>query len=267
MYLNKHVWIFGSTVALALVVLNLPERVANRFKLAMGGLFLPLLGISQTSGRVAETLGNSVIPRADLLREMDQLRRENQSLRFQLTQTQETVRENERLRQQIGWQRQTGWKLKPVRVIGRDPANWWRTVTIDAGSDQGVCDNAAILTEEGLIGRVSELHSSSARVVLLGDPKCRVAAAVPEAKDSGIISPGPAGIWDHQFVTLGYLSRGAELRPGQRVFTSGMGGIFHRGIPIGQILDIHSVDGLYMEARVKLAANLSALDEVWVWMQ
>ena len=55
------------------------------------------------------------------------------------------------------------------------------------------------------------------------------------------------------------------MKPGQKVVTSGEGGIFPAGIPIGQIVDSHPVEfGLYTEARVKLSANLGALDKVWV---
>jgi len=68
-------------------------------------------------------------------------------------------------------------------------------------------------------------------------------------------------------VQLGYLSRASALKPGQAVRTSGLGGIFPKGILIGQIVDFHTVDyGLYTEARVKLAVNLNLLGEVFVKM-
>ena len=64
---------------------------------------------------------------------------------------------------------------------------------------------------------------------------------------------------------MSYLSSGANLKSGQLVVTSGEGGIFPAGIPIGQIVDAQQVEfGLYTEARVKLNANLGALEEVWV---
>jgi rod shape-determining protein MreC len=66
-------------------------------------------------------------------------------------------------------------------------------------------------------------------------------------------------------VDLGYLSRNSVIKPGQRVVTSGLGGIFPAGLLIGQIIDAHSVGyGLYNEARVRLAVNLNALEEVFV---
>ena len=70
---------------------------------------------------------------------------------------------------------------------------------------------------------------------------------------------------DKTLVTLGFLSVAAELKPGQNVVTSDLGGIFPKGIPVGKIADVRPVEfGLGLEASVKVAANLSALEEVWV---
>jgi rod shape-determining protein MreC len=83
------------------------------------------------------------------------------------------------------------------------------------------------------------------------------------AHDMGIISPG--GPLDNSFVELSYLSGNANLQAGQKVVTSGLGGVFPRGIPIGQIVDARPVEfGLYTEARVKLLVNLGSLEQVWV---
>jgi len=114
--------------------------------------------------------------------------------------------------------------------------------------------------------------------VLLGDQNCRVAALVKETAENGIIMPYAA---DPAVVTLTYLSRGSsvkggqtvvtsglELKPGNAVLTSGLGGVFPSGIRIGEIVDVRNVGfGLYQEARVKLAVNLNALDQVWVVAQ
>jgi rod shape-determining protein MreC len=102
------------------------------------------------------------------------------------------------------------------------------------------------------------------QVVLLGDPSCKVSAVVNNpTQDSGIV--GTSGTFDGSLVEMQHMSRTADLKPGQVVLTSGMGEIFPRGIPIGRIVDSRLVDfGSSTEARVKLGANLSALDEIWV---
>ncbi len=191
-------------------------------------------------------------------------RRQNQELRLQAMQAGETTRENIRLRQLVDWKQKVPWKLKLARVIARDPANWWRTVQIDRGSLDGLRENLPVLTPDGLIGRVSAVGMTSARVVLIGDPNCKVPATIlGETAESGIIAS--AGLFDGSFVNLTYLANRANLKPGQSVVTSGLSAIYPKGIPIGTVADARSVEsGLYTEAQVKLAAKLNALEEVWV---
>src|SRR5258706_505406 len=83
---------------------------------------------------------------------------------------QELERENERLRGLLGFQKTSPSKLKAAHIIARDPANWWRNVRIDLGKRDGVRVDLPVRTAEGLVGRVSEVSETSARVVLLGDP-------------------------------------------------------------------------------------------------
>ena len=124
--------------------------------------------------------------------------------------------------------------------------------------------NLPVLTADGLVGRVSSVGYTRSQVVLIEDPACRVSARVLNpAHDLGVISPG--GPMENSLVNLSYLSGNANLKPGQLVVTSGEGGIFPAGIPIGQIVDSARPEfGLYTAARVKLSANLGALDQVWV---
>jgi rod shape-determining protein MreC len=199
-----------------------------------------------------------------LLKQLDNLRQENQQLRIQATQAEETSRENVRLRELFGWQRQARWKLKLAKVVLREPSNWWRTLQIDLGRRDGIQVNQPVLTAEGLVGRISSVSLTRSQVLLLGDPDCRVSALVEnETHDSGII--GGSGPLNSEFVEMGYLSGSANLKPGQLVKTSGNGGIYPRNITIGTVVDSQPVEyGLATVARVKLAANLNALKEVWV---
>jgi len=251
-------------VVLTLIILNLSGQTSARLKLAVGSLFLPLFGLANSSHQLADKAGEAVVPRSKLLKENEALRRENQMLQLQATQAEEIARENARLRQHLGWQPTTPWKLKLANVVLREPANWWRTVQIDLGGRDGVRTNLPVLTPEGLVGRISSVSLTRSQVVLLGDPNCKVAAWVEnEARDTGMLETG--GPLDSSLLILDYISKDANIKPGQNVMTSGLGGIFVKGIPLGKIVDSRQVDyGLYIEARVKLAANLGALEHVWV---
>ena len=114
------------------------------------------------------------------------------------------------------------------------------------------------------MGRVISVGYLSSQVVLVGDQNCRVSAMVANAShDMGVLTPG--GQLDTSLVQLGYLASTANLKPGQEVFTSGLGGIFPKGIPVGKVVDVQSVEyGLASEASVKLNANLGALEQVGV---
>lgn len=252
---------------MTLVVLNLPSQTAARLKLALSSLFLPLFGLAGTAQQALVNGSENLLTRRELTRELEQLRREKSELRLRVAQGIEAERENNRLRDLVGWQKQSAWKLKPARVVLREPANWWRSVQIDLGSHDGLRPNAPVLTPEGLVGRVASVGLTRSQVLLLGDPNCHVSALIEnEKRDQGILGSGSA--LDNGLVELNYLPRSADVRPGQLVIASGQGGVFPKGVVIGRIVDSHPVEyGLYTQARVKLAANLSGLEEVWVLTQ
>lgn len=264
---RRHYIALALIVLLTLVILNLPSRTTARLKLGIGSLFLPMFGLANATQQAAGRAGEATASRGELLRQNEQLRHENQQLRLQAGHTKETARENERLRRLVGWQSQRPWKLKLGKVVLREPANWWRSLQIDLGSRDGLTNDLPVLTPDGfLVGRTASVSLTRSQVVLVGDPSCKVAARVEnEAHDTGII--GGAGLLGTEFVEMTCLSRNPALKPGQDLKTSGLGGVFPENIPIGKVVDFYSVEyGLYTSARVKLGADLNALEEVWVRM-
>jgi rod shape-determining protein MreC len=262
---RPHYIALSLVVILTLTILSLPSRTTAGLKLGIGSFFLPLFGLTSSAQRLAEKAGDALVPRPDLLKQNEALRHENQRLRLQVAEAEKIAQENDRLRKLFRWQQQSRLKLTLGRVVLSDPANWWRTVQIDLGTRDGLSNGLPVLTPEGyLVGRIAQAGLTRSQVVLLGDPSCKVAARVDNAVgDTGVI--GASGPLDSGFVEMGFLARNASLKSGQLVRTSGKGGIFPENIPIGTVVDTRSVEyGLASVARIKLAANLSALDEVWV---
>ena len=264
MFKQKNYLALGAVVLVAIILLSLPSRATARLKLSVGSWFLPLFGLAGAAQQLPADLADSVLSRRELLHQVDILRRENQQLRSQAVQGVAIARENDQLRALFNWQRQSPWRLKLANVVMRDPANWWRTVQIDLGTRDGLRENLPVITDAGLVGRVSSVSQTRAQVILVGDPNCRVSALVENAsRDMGVLLAG--GTLDTSLVELTYLTSSANLKPGQSVITSGLGGIFPKGIPIGEVVDSRSVEyGLYTDARVKLNANLGSLEQVWV---
>jgi len=267
MFKQKNYLALGAVILVALLIFSLPPRATGRLKLAIGSLFLPLIGLASTAQQLPVAAADAVLSRRELLQLTENLRRENDQLKVLSRQAAATFRENDQFRALLERQRQVPWKLKFANVVMRDPANWWRTVEIDLGSRDGITNNLPVLTADGLVGRVSSVGLTRSQVVLLGDPNCKASALVENAAhDTGVISAG--GPLDNSLVELTYLSGSAHLKPGQSVITSGLGDIFPKGIPIGQVVDSRPVEfGLYTEARVKLNVNLGALEQVWVLLK
>jgi len=261
---RKHYIALALIVLTTLIMLNLPNTATTHMKLGIGTLFLPLFGLANSTQQLTSQAGDALVSRTTLLKQNETLRRENEQLRLQITQAEASARENDRLRKALGWAPARQWKFKLARVVLREPSNWWRDIHIDLGSRDGVKVNMPVLTSEGLVGRIAAVSLTRSQVVLLGDSNCRVSALVQnESRDGGVI--GPAGPLDIGLVELGYLPPNANVKPGQIVVTSGNGGIYPKELPIGKVVDSHPAEyGLSTVARVKLGANLNALEEVWV---
>ena len=259
----------GAVLLTVFLLLVIPESARARLKSAIGALFLPVIGISTTGQVALESLGqlgasgsessptNQALGQApDVPPSLADLQMENALLREEINQ----------FRDANDWERRIPWESKLVRVVGRDPYNWWRRIKINLGSNKGIRFNQPVISAKGnLVGRVSEVGPLTSWVVLAGDPNCRFSALIKESRSQGgIVSPRQYSS-DPRVVELTYLPNDVELRPGQAVVTSGLGGGFPKEIPVGLVVDSWiSKDGLYMEARVKLHANLNQLETVRV---
>ena len=259
----------GAVLLTVFLLLVMPESARARLKSAIGALFLPVIGISTTGQVALESLGqlgasgseSSTTHQAlgqapDVPPSLADLHVENALLREEINQ----------FRDANDWERRIPWESKLVRVVGRDPYNWWRRIKINLGSNKGIRFNQPVISAKGnLVGRVSEVGPLTSWVVLAGDPNCRFSALIKESRSQGgIVSPRQYSS-DPRVVELTYLPNDVELRPGQAVVTSGLGGGFPKEIPVGLVVDSWiSKDGLYTEARVKLHANLNQLETVRV---
>jgi rod shape-determining protein MreC len=173
--------------------------------------------------------------------------------------------ENQQLRHALDFKKATRFDVVAARVIRRQPATWWQTVEIDAGSKRGIGTQLAVLSNEGLVGKIDRVDNRGERssVLLLTDEKCQVSARVEGSPEVGILS-GQRGSFDGEpMLRLRFLSSNAAVRPGQRVFTTGRGGIFQPNILLGTI---HSVEkgALDSEALVRPSVNFADLGAVFV---
>ena len=258
----------GLVLLLATVCLNLSPDSSARLKRAFSSFFIPLFSLQKGAEQAGDLIADNVAPRKELLQEISDLKQSNQMLRLRLARNENLIQENDNLRKQLKLLPKAEWNPRLTRIVGRDPANWWRSVQIDLGSMDGVKVDMPVLAAEGLVGRVQEVHPHRSRVALLGDPACRISVTIKATGESGVLNAGGGTVFDPTLVDLLFLPASTEARPGDTLFTSGLGEIFPRGIPVGKLLAVEPAPGaLTTTARVKLSVNSSKLNEVWVLMQ
>lgn len=178
----------------------------------------------------------------------------------------ETIRENERLRKLLDLrEKRTDFVFESATVTGRTTSSWSSTITISKGSLHEVSIGDCVVTENGeLVGVVREVGSNWSSVATLLDPDLAVSARVFRTGDDGILQ-GDLSLMGEGKTRLGYLTTEAELRPGDDVLTSGMGGVYPSGLVAGKVEQcVFAPSGTEQYAVLQPAADLQRLEEVFV---
>jgi rod shape-determining protein MreC len=192
--------------------------------------------------------------------ENQQLRQRATSLQMELDAMRRERGENARLRRLLGLAQRRPASLVPADVVGRGLDRLGGSLTLNKGTADGVEANRAILTPDGLVGRVERAIPHQARVLTLLHRDCAVAARVARTRVEGVLR------WefgDRPTLHLYYVSSQEDVKPGDLVFTSGLGGIFPEGIRIGTVTRVGlEPNGLMKEIQVRPAVDFRAVEEV-----
>lgn len=199
--------------------------------------------------------------------ELEELRRENGALRAEQTAYSEILAENMRLRALAGFkQGYTQFVLLGARVISRDTGTWTNTVTIDRGTDSGLARYMPVIVPEGLVGFVSEVYLTSARVQLVTDPRTYVGALV-QRPASRVASMANGNGNRTNGITFDNLPREADVLRGDVLITSGYGGVYPHGLLLGYVTEVtDDTASTAREAYAVPAADLSHLEDVFIIM-
>lgn len=225
----------------------------------------PVQGVFQHLTVSAETVITTLKDYRMLAQENEQLKKEIARLKVLDSQVTELRKENYRLRRMLDFAEQAEYELISAQVIARDPESWFQTLTINRGSLHGVDKNMAVVTGEGLIGSVLSVTKFSSQVLLLTDSRPAVSAMVQRSRDPGMVGVVESAPENPGYLRMGNLPRDANIQPGDTVISSGLGGIFPKGLLIGYVeetgVDEH---GILQYALLRPAANFNRLEEVFV---
>lgn len=171
----------------------------------------------------------------------------------------------ESLQQMMGLtQTNPDWSVVMGEVIGKDVTNWLSSFTIDQGSLVGVKAGDSVVNSDGLVGTVSEVGPTWAKVSPLLQPDTAMGAMVVRSREVGIVE-GDYTLKEQGLCRLSYLDRNANVVAGDRVQTSGLGGKYPKGLYIGTVQSVEvESDGKFCHAILKPAVDYSGLKEVYV---
>jgi rod shape-determining protein MreC len=192
-------------------------------------------------------------------RDNEQLRKENDALKMQLTQLQGKAAEADRLAALLNFRKShQEVPMLSARVIGASADSASQTIYVDRGERDGIRRNMGVITADGVVGKVIEAFANTSQVLLLTDKDSGVGAMLA---DSRIQSP--VGGTGEPLLAMKYVANDDTVKTGERVVTSGMDRIFPRDLPVGTVAEVKAGNP-FKQIRIRPAANLERLEEVIV---
>jgi rod shape-determining protein MreC len=186
------------------------------------------------------------------------LRDEIQKLRIEALAVGETAEENRRLRRLLELRARLPLQTLPGEIIAREWGGWIRSLTVNRGRGDAVRRLTAVISPDGLVGRVVDVRPGASVVQVLTDPASTVGAHTVRTRTPGVVEGEPRGT-----VRFKFMARDGGLQVGDVVVSSGQGGVFPRGIPIGRVQSIDDRgSALFSYATLAPAVDFARIDEV-----
>ncbi len=166
----------------------------------------------------------------------------------------------ERLSAYLDFKQTYPYRLTAARIIGKDSLRLYHTVIIDKGRDSGIERYMGAITSQGVYGKVIEVYPDSSKVMLLIDHNSAIDAIVQRSRVKGIVEGRGS-----EKPLLKYISKKADVVLGDLVITSGLGGVFPKGLPIGRIVEIKIDEGgFFKTVRLEPVVDIDRVEEIFV---
>lgn len=209
--------------------------------------------------RGAVTLWTTYLDWKALRAEVVRLRTESTALRLRQLRQAELENENQRLRGLVTLHDRLATRTVGAEVVAREWNGFTRGLTIGRGRVDGIDRLAPVVVARGVVGRVAVLRRSSAIIQLLTDPASSIGAVVHGTRAQGLVEGVAGGRLRLK------LAAGEEgVRPGDLIYTSGIGELFPKGLPLGRVLRVYPPAGLFRTAEIEPAVDLATVEEVLV---
>lgn len=194
----------------------------------------------------------------------DALKQRVQELEVELKAKEDLVTENQRLNQLLNLQEKSQYKVVNARIIGRDPSIWFDSSIVNRGSLDGVKLNMPVVTNGGLLGRVTAVGPLTSQVDLITRDKSGVGSVVGEIAGSNALGV-VVGSSKRDLVEMRYVPGSIEVQVGQAVYTTGQDGIYPAGLKVGEIVEVESGSATTPhKIIIRPTAGIASMQEVGI---
>ncbi|MFZ5990083.1 MAG: rod shape-determining protein MreC [Bacillota bacterium] len=255
------------TVAI-LVIMGLSSKQDSKINYA-GNVFSVVLSPFQ---EFINYLGGQIDGASGYLKDTKVLREENETLKAQIDKLEKEIKDlsdyrekNKELREALNIKDQfSDFDFLGANIIGKDMGNWFNVFTIDRGVQDGIGNNFAVITSKGLVGRVIGTDLISSKVISIIDEGSTVSARISKTRDLVVVK-GDLKLKDEGLCRLDYIPPDVDVSVGDKIETSGLGGIYPKGIIIGEIKEVRRRSSeLNRYAIIKPAVDFKRLEEVLI---
>ncbi|MBZ5522000.1 MAG: rod shape-determining protein MreC [Acidobacteriia bacterium] len=222
-------------------------------------LITPVERVFVSTGHFFRDTWRSYVDLHDVRRENRQLQEEVNSLRTEQARLKENVSEVQRLKALLDFKERYIGQTVAAQVIGSSGSEQSRSVYIDKGERAGIKPDMAVITPDGIVGKIKEVFAFSSQVLLINDHDSGAGVILEKSRLQGVLKG--SGISD---LAVRYIMADEKVELGENVITSGGDGIYPKGLPVGSVSSFLPDRDSFLDIRVKPAADLSRLEEVLV---
>jgi rod shape-determining protein MreC len=188
-----------------------------------------------------------------------ELKEQIEEMRLQQVRLSEDAAQAHRLQSLLNFKEQVIAKTVPAQVIGSSGSDLSKSIYIDKGSDDGIAPDMAVITANGIVGKVLRVYPSTSLVLLINDQSSGVGALLEKSRLQVVVHGSPTGE-----LILEHVMSDEQVAPGETVLSSGGDQIFPKGLLVGTVTHVSPGKEMFLNIKVKPAADLNRLEEVLV---
>ena len=262
-------WLFGAVVVSHIILISAQVTTKRGVPVLQEVTFGAFAEMQRAAtavfGNARETWQN-YFALQQIRQENDRLKKEVTQLRVTLQQERTVAQQGRTLQQLLDLRATTEFPTAAAMVIGSGADPEFRTMTIDKGTQDGLHPDMAVISPQGIVGRILMPTARAAKVQLIIDRDAAAGVMIERSRVMGVVT-GVGNTEELGFkaglIELNYLPGSADVKRGDRVLTAGIDGIYPKGLPVGEIQSAERVAGEW-RVRVKPAVDFAALEAVLV---